>query len=190
VLGLRHVGASRLRRRAPSGTVGQMFHFERGRRQVPETRRGPDFVEVASPCFDAYLRVGAIPKLIIVHGWSDGADPAMASVQYYGSVVSTMGQNAVDQFFRLYMVPGVYHNASRGPGPTAFPGPMLKALERWVEDKVAPTAVTAASYNVDGDPSSGIVRTRPLCPYPAVAVYRGTGSRDEARNFVCKVTTN
>jgi tannase/feruloyl esterase len=129
-------------------------------------------------------------KLIIVHGWSDGADPAMASVRYYDDAVSTMGRNAVEQFFRLYMVPAVYHNAARGPGPTAFPGPMLAALERWVEEAVAPTAVTAVSYKVDGDPSSGIVRTRPLCPYPAVAVYRGPGSTDEAKNFVCNVSTN
>jgi Tannase and feruloyl esterase len=127
-------------------------------------------------------------KLIIVHGWSDGADPAMASVQYYNSVVATVGGQAVDQFFRLYMVPGVYHNASRGPGPTAFPGPMLRALERWVEDKVAPQAVSAASYKVDGDSTSGVVRTRPLCPYPGVALYKGAGSTDEADNFVCKLS--
>jgi len=111
----------------------------------------------------------------------------MLSVQYYNSVVSTMGLKAVDQFFRLYMVPAVYHNASRGPGPTAFPGPMLKALVSWVEGKRVPEAVIATNYKIDGDPSSGVIRTRPLCPYPAVAMYRGTGSTDEASNFVCKV---
>jgi hypothetical protein len=125
-------------------------------------------------------------KLIIVHGWSDGADPAMASVQYYNSVLATMGEKAVERFFRLYMVPGVYHNASRGPGPTAFPGPMLKALEDWVENDAVPDAVIGTSYRIDGDPTSSVLRTRPLCPYPQVAAYKGTGSANEATNFVCK----
>jgi tannase/feruloyl esterase len=89
-------------------------------------------------------------KLIIVHGWSDGADPAMLSVKYYESVVSAMGLDAVAQFFRLYMIPGVYHNANQGPGPTAFPGPMLSALETWVENKTAPQAVIATAYKIDG----------------------------------------
>jgi feruloyl esterase len=128
-------------------------------------------------------------KLIIVHGWSDGADPAMPSVKYYQTVVSMMGQKAVDQFFRLYMIPGVYHNASRGPGPTAFPGPMLKALEDWVENDAVPNAVIGTSYKIDGDPASGVMRTRPLCPYPQVAAYKGTGSANEATNFVCKTSS-
>jgi feruloyl esterase len=126
-------------------------------------------------------------KLIIVHGWGDGADPAMLSVKYYDSVASTMGRKAVDQFFRLYMVPDVYHNASRGPGPTAFPEPMLRVLEEWVEKKNVPQAVIATRYKIDGDPASGIARTRPLCPYPEVAVYKGTGSIDDAVNFSCKL---
>jgi hypothetical protein len=102
---------------------------------------------------------------------------------------SAVGLKAVDQFFRLYMVPGVYHNASRAPGPTAFPGPMLKALVSWVEGKGVPDAVIATNYKIDGDPSGGVIRTRPLCPYPAVAMYRGTGSTNEATNFVCKMTS-
>jgi feruloyl esterase len=125
-------------------------------------------------------------KLIIVHGWSDGADPAMLSVRYYDSVVSLMGRAAVDQFFRLYMATDVYHNASRGPGPTAFPEPMLTTLTRWVENKTAPNAVIATKYKTDGDPTSGIVRTRPLCPFPQVAHYRGPGSVDDAASFVCR----
>ena len=121
-----------------------------------------------------------------MHGWSDGADPALLSVKYFESVVSTMGQRAVDQFVRLYMMPDVYHNVSRGPGPTAFPGPMLQALEAWVENKTSPDAVMAVKYRIDGDPSSGIVRTRPLCRYPQVAQYRGAGSLDDAASFVCR----
>jgi feruloyl esterase len=124
-------------------------------------------------------------KLIVVHGWNDGADPALLSVKYFDGVVSTMGRTTVDQFFRLYMAPGVHHNAARGPGPTAFPGPMLKALETWVENHTTPDAVVASTYKVDGDPSSGIVRSRPLCPYPQIARYRGTGDINDAANFAC-----
>jgi len=127
-------------------------------------------------------------KLIIVHGWNDSADPALLSVAYYEAVVASMGQSSVDQFFRLYMVPGVYHNASRGPGPTAFPGPMLKALEDWVEHKAAPEAVLGATYRIDGDPSSGVVRTRPLCPYPRVATYKGGGGPEQAASFACQAS--
>jgi feruloyl esterase len=126
-------------------------------------------------------------KLIIVHGWSDGADPAMLSVKYYDGVISAMGQKAVDHFFRLYMVPDVYHNASRGPGPTAFPEPMRRILHDWVENTTAPEAVIATKYKIDGDRTSGIARTRPLCPYPQITVYRGTGSIDDAVNFSCKL---
>jgi feruloyl esterase len=159
------------------------FDFDRDV-EVFERTEDAKLTNTTEPNLKAFKDRGG--KLIIVHGWSDGADPAILSVRYYKNVVSTMGLKAVDQFFRLYMVPGVYHNASRGPGPTAFPGPMLKALEGWVEDKLAPNAVIAANDKIDGDPSSGVVRTRPLCPYPAVAMYRGTGSTNEADKFVCK----
>jgi feruloyl esterase len=162
------------------------FDFDRDVQGLEQTEDAK-LTNATEPNLKAFKDRGG--KLIIVHGWSDGADPAMLSVQYHNSVVSTMGLKAVDQFFRLYMVPGVYHNASRGPGPTAFPGPMLKALVSWVEGKGVPGAVIATNYKIDGDPSSGVIRTRPLCPYPAVAMYRGTGSTNEATSFVCKMTS-
>jgi feruloyl esterase len=158
------------------------FDFDRDLAALENTEDAK-LTNTTNPNLKAFKDRGG--KLVIVHGWSDGADPALLSVQYFNSVVSMIGRNAVDQFFRLYMVPDVYHNASRGPGPTAFPGEMLKAVEAWVESKSAPEAVTATRYTIDGDPSSGISRTRPLCPYPQVARYRGTGSVDDAASFVC-----
>jgi len=59
------------------------------------------------------------------------------------------------------------------------------ALEHWVEHGVAPGAIVAAKYHVDEDPASGIVRTRPLCPYPTESAWSGHGSRDEASNYRC-----
>jgi Tannase and feruloyl esterase len=125
-------------------------------------------------------------KLIIAHGWSDGVDTPLITVNYYDSVVMRMGVNRVSEFLRLYMVPGVYHNIGQGPGLTTFREPMMTALQHWVEKRVTPGSVVATKYKTDGNPSSGVVRTRPLCPYPQVAQYRGTGSIDDAANFACR----
>jgi feruloyl esterase len=59
-------------------------------------------------------------------------------------------------------------------------------LEHWVEDGVPPERIVAVEY-VDDDPAKGILRTRPLCRYPMTAVYKGTGSTDEAANFECRM---
>jgi feruloyl esterase len=62
---------------------------------------------------------------------------------------------------------------------------MVSALEQWVEQKKAPDQIIASRA------TNGVVdRTRPLCPYPQVAVYKGTGSTDEAANFACRVDTD
>jgi feruloyl esterase len=125
-------------------------------------------------------------KLIIYHGWSDGGLPPMGTVDYYDSVVAKMGRKDAESFSRLYMAPGMQH-CFGGPGPNTFRETMTAALERWVEHGVAPGAIIATKYRTDGDPASGVARTRPLCPYPQVARYKGTGSTDEAANFVCKL---
>ena len=70
------------------------------------------------------------------------------------------------------------HHCSGGPGPNQFD--MLTALENWVERGAAPAAITA-SHVVEGK----TVRTRPLCPHPQVARYKGSGSIDEAASFAC-----
>jgi feruloyl esterase len=81
-------------------------------------------------------------------------------------------------FYRLFTAPGMGH-CSGGPGPNSFD--MLTALENWVEKKQAPASIPA-SHTTEGR----VDRTRPLCPFPQVAAYKGTGSTDEASNFVCK----
>jgi hypothetical protein len=107
-------------------------------------------------------------------------------VNYYDSVIQSMGRSVVDDFVRLYMVPGVHHNVGRGPGLTTFQEPMLTALKEWVENGVAPHQIVATKYKIDGNPNSGILRTRPLCPHPQRAVYAGSGSIDDAKSFLCK----
>jgi Tannase and feruloyl esterase len=64
---------------------------------------------------------------------------------------------------------------------------MFSALERWVEDAVAPTSITATKFEVDSEPSSGVVRTRPLCVYPQQARWDGIGSEDDALSYRCEV---
>ena len=80
--------------------------------------------------------------------------------------------------YRLFMAPGMAH-CSGGEGPDTFD--TLAALEQWVEHGRAPDQIVASHS------TKGVVdRTRPLCPYPQVAAYKGTGSIDEAANFTCK----
>ena len=118
-------------------------------------------------------------KLLMYHGWSDGSVAPRASVTYYNSVVKAMGGSAKTAgWVRLFMVPGMGH-CGGGEGPNSFD--TLAALEQWVENGKAPDRIIASRV------TNGVVgRTRPLCPYPQVAVYQAAGSSDEAANFVCK----
>ncbi len=117
-------------------------------------------------------------KLILYHGWSDSLIAPLNSINYFQSVVSKMGGlEKTEQSVRLFMAPGMSHCAG-GDGPNVFD--MVSALEQWVEQNKAPQRVVA-SHNVAGQ----VDRTRPWCPYPQVAKYKGAGSTDDAANFVC-----
>ena len=118
-------------------------------------------------------------RLISYHGWNDPQISPLNTIQYYDRVVKAMGgANRVSNNYRLYMVPGMAH-CGGGTGTSTFD--MLTALEQWVEGKKAPDSIPASRV-VNGQ----TVRTRPLCAYPQVATYKGSGSTDEAANFVCK----
>jgi feruloyl esterase len=153
-------------------------------------------LNAADPNLKAFKARGG--KLIIYHGWSDAALPPVNSINYFQSVVAKMGQRDAASFVRLYMVPGMQH-CGGGPGPNNFGAfvsatpsdaqhDMSVAIERWVEQGVAPDQIIATKRQ--GDAKSPIIRTRPLCPYPQVARYKGTGSTDDAANFVCTMETN
>jgi feruloyl esterase len=117
-------------------------------------------------------------KLIMYAGWMDPVVPPQDNVAYYEAVAKTMGgYDKTRDFFRLFTAPGMGHCAG-GPGPNQFDA--LTALEQWVEKGVAP-ATLLASHSTNGK----VDRTRPLCPYPQVARYKGTGSIDEAESFTC-----
>lgn len=123
-------------------------------------------------------------KLIMYHGFSDGFITPYNTIRYYNEVVATVGQGQTaleetQQFARLFMVPEMGHCAG-GPGPTSFDA--LAALERWVEEGIAPDRIIGSHLN----PDMTVAFTRPLCPYPQEARYRGHGSIDEAGSFVCR----
>jgi len=123
-------------------------------------------------------------KLIQYHGWSDQLISAENSTAYYESVLARSGGakaralRDVQEFYRLYMVPGMLHCAG-GPGPNAFD--LQTALERWVEQKEAPEAVVATHLT-----NRVVDRSRPLCPYPRTAIYKGGGDTNDAANFECR----
>ncbi|HEX4322195.1 MAG TPA: tannase/feruloyl esterase family alpha/beta hydrolase [Acidobacteriaceae bacterium] len=128
-------------------------------------------------------------KLILYHGWNDPAISPWNTIDYYQSVQKNLGEQKTAAFVRLYMVPGMEHCAG-GPGPNLFgqfglpstPGAgIFDALETWEENGSSPAAITALSFKED----HSVKATRPICPYPAIAQYKGTGSATEAASFTC-----
>jgi feruloyl esterase len=121
-------------------------------------------------------------KLFLYHGWIDPAIAPQSTIDYYDSVVAAMGASVkVQGSARLFMVPGMTH-CYGGDGPFDFD--KVSVLEKWVEEGKAPDRIVAA-HLIDDSGSAKPDRTRPLCPYPQVAKYKGTGSTDDASNFVC-----
>jgi feruloyl esterase len=126
-------------------------------------------------------------KLLQYHGWSDQLIAAQNSIDYYESVLSFFGAAKQDRpavlkdvqsFYRLFMAPGMGH-CFGGPGPNAFD--MQTALEQWLERGIAPDAIVA-THSLNGV----VDRSRPLCPYPQVAIYKGSGDTNDAANFSCR----
>jgi feruloyl esterase len=138
-------------------------------------------------------------KLIQYHGWNDQTLQPPYSPQYYEAVARAMGGiKRTRQFYRLFMVPGMTH-CYFGPGATSFGGvgqqippvrdaqhDIQKALEAWVERGIAPDRLIATKYTDDAAATRTIRLQRPLCPYPAVPHYKGSGDPNDAASFVCR----
>ena len=117
-------------------------------------------------------------KLLIYHGWADPGIAPLNSVHYYSSVVDTLGPHAQDSI-RLFMVPGMGH-CRGGDGTDTFDA--VAALDEWVASGRTPERIEA-SHSTKGV----IDKTRPLCPYPQVAVYKGAGDTNTSANFACRL---
>jgi feruloyl esterase len=130
-------------------------------------------------------------KLISYQGWGDHLVLPQGIVNYYRKVIALQaasdaahnGLSATRQFFRLFMVPGMGH-CGAGPGPNVFD--VVGALDEWVSRGIAPQKMIAIKYTND-DPKEGIAMTRPLCAYPQITRYKGSGSTDDAANFACGI---
>jgi feruloyl esterase len=117
-------------------------------------------------------------KLLIYHGWADQQVAPGSSIEFYKSVVNLSGDPAqASNWIRLFMAPGMGH-CSGGEGPDTFD--KVSLIEHWVEQDKAPVQIIAAHHA-----AGQVDRTRPLCPYPQVARYNGTGNIDDALSFTC-----
>jgi len=116
-------------------------------------------------------------KLLMYHGWNDRQVPAMSSVTYFERVLEVAGRDAAGKSIQLYMVPGMDH-CQGGVGTDTFN--KVAAIEEWVARGRAPAQIVA-SHATDGK----VDRTRPRCPYPQIARYKGTGSLSDAASFAC-----
>jgi feruloyl esterase len=137
-------------------------------------------------------------KLIMFHGWADPVIPSQSSINYFNALVSHDSQDdegvqqarfeldggknlsETQKSARLFMVPGMYHCLG-GPGPNVFDA--ITPLVKWVEQGVAPETIIAAKFVNDTPPA--VQMTRPLCVFPKVAKYKGSGNTNVANNFTC-----
>jgi feruloyl esterase len=165
------------------------FDFDRDLR-IADEKVGP-LVDQVNPDLSPFKAKGG--KVLVYQGWQDPVVNAFDTVAYYERVRARQGSQAkTDEFFRLFLVPGMGH-CSGGTGTTLFGNQggtppladadhdILAALDAWVEKGAAPARIIAS--RAEGGKT---VRTRPLCPYPTKAVYSGKGSTDDAASFTCR----
>lgn len=130
--------------------------------------------EAANPDISPFVQRGG--KLLLWHGMDDPGPSPFATIDYFEAVQKTTGAKvrSLGSSARLFLAPGVYH-CRGGPGPDQID--VLGALDKWVASGDAPDTLLATKAD---SPLS-----RPLCPYPALPRYKGTGDPNDAVNFSC-----
>lgn len=132
-------------------------------------------------------------KLMMYQGTADPVFSFNDTLSWISKVKSFFGA-ATDQFTRFYPVPGMSH-CSGGPATDQFD--IIEPLVNWVEKGVQPTSITASARGTGTSSIPALInaeipsnwspsRTRPLCPYPKVATYNGTGDVESASSFTCQ----
>jgi feruloyl esterase len=125
--------------------------------------------------------------MIVWHGWSDPLPNPVDTIDYYNRIRTGFGHSRsqvdkTEEFVRLFLLPNVGHcGGGAAGGPNTLD--QLTALEEWVEEGIAPDEIVASRVTDD----RVVTRTRPICAYPQVARYVGSGSIDDAANFVCEL---
>ena len=159
------------------------FDFDAGMTVVDD--RLASTINAMNPDLSAFRAAGG--KLIQYHGLADPVAPPRDSIDYYERVQGAEDGakpprvDASADFYRLFLAPGLYH-CQGGPGPNVLD--VQGALEKWVEQGVAPETIAATKYH-DDEPSEGVMMSRPLCPYPKRAHYDGKGDPAAAASFTC-----
>jgi hypothetical protein len=148
------------------------FNFDTDPPRLDELRQ---LLDASDPDLSAFRSRGG--KLLMYFGWADMALPPLMGIDYYEKAAAKNGADTPD-FLRLFMVPGMFH-CRGGVGADRFDA--MTALIDWVEKGEPPAMLMAAQVH-----EGRLVRTRPLCPYPQVARYVGSGSTDEAASFACR----
>lgn len=149
------------------------YNFDTDPQRMTEVSR---ILDATIPDLTAVKMRGA--KIVHYHGWSDPSVTAKMSVNYYEAAMKTMGEKETKDFYRFFPVPGMFHC---GGGPGCGNVDWLTAVVNWVEHGKAPEMLVGA--HIEGGKTT---RTRPICMYPTQAVYKGSGSIDEAANFTCQ----
>lgn len=150
-------------------------------------------------------------KIVMFHGMADALIATRSSNVFYSRVAEALGgYDKLQDWFRFFLVPGMQHVTGTPAdvnAPWYFAGPnsqatlgtdvystpgfedaqhdALMALMNWVEKNVTVDSIIATTWNNISDPSSGVYRQRPLCPFPQKAVYDGTGDVDSAESWGC-----
>ncbi len=138
-------------------------------------KTGSDMFDVPSDGLGKFFNGGG--KLLLSHGWSDGLIPASNTVAFYKSATAKMNSKKAADSVRLFMIPDMGH-CGGGDGPTVTD--MLSVIDQWVDSGKAPDSIIASR------PPSQKPMTRPICPYPQTAKYKGAGNTDDAASFECK----
>lgn len=133
------------------------------------------YLSATDPDLSPFARHGG--KLLMWHGLEDQHITPEGTIEYYEQMKYVMGADKVDQFTRLYLFPGVAH-CGGGEGPNTFD--IMTTVMAWAETGTKPGKIVASIVNSSGQTT----RTRPVFPYPSVAHYTGSGSTDDASNFV------
>jgi feruloyl esterase len=143
------------------------------------TQKTGEILNAINPNLSRFRSQGG--KLVLYHGWNDQVIFPEGSINYQQSVADEVapgkGVAGVQDFFRLFMVPGMTH-CRGGTGTDRFDA--QAAVEAWVERGVAPASIAASRIE-----NGNVTRTRPLCPYPQTARYDGSGDPNDTANFVC-----
>ncbi|MBU2978551.1 tannase/feruloyl esterase family alpha/beta hydrolase [Alteromonas sp. C1M14] len=121
-------------------------------------------------------------KMIVLHGWSDAAIPAHASIKWYEDVMQFMGGvEATQDFAQMYLLPGVTHCGYDATGPNVMDG--MAVLEKWMAEKQAPEYIVATKKDAK---DMAVMRTKPIYPYPMQATYKGSGDISKASSYRLK----